>query len=219
MPETLVVTAPSSSTFTEQWTPDKIYKQAVLQEYRLCPPRLSWWALCPQSIADVVLKARYQEEFLAIIRGESSWIREEDLPSIEIDLQEAVGCRKIRCPCCSGTKDIYLLHIGRDTGIQVRLPKDCLCLVYIAFWSVWDNPVQVPKRFRHSGAAGIVEPVSSIMLSFGRQEQIISTLSEDPQRSYFLFGPPNTGKTYMLTVLYRQALQLWATQRYETRAC
>jgi hypothetical protein len=73
----------------------------------------------------------------------------------------------------------------------------------------------VPSRFRLAGATGPVKPCGDIKLSLARQAAILKTINEDTERSYFLFGPPDTGKTYILTALYRYALSRAAKRRYD----
>jgi hypothetical protein len=210
----LEVTAPAPEALVQKWTPGTIYAESYPEDYRIVPPHMKSRYLNRKCPLDNDAQGAFTPEFIAAVQSERSWVPDA-LPRFDPFLQEEVGSKRVECPHCYGTFDIDHTHRGQTTGLVITLSKRCPCTVYRDFWSAWGDPVRVPSRFRAAGATGRIEPSANLSLSLNRQAAIIKTVYEDTQRSYFLAGPPNTGKTHILTALYRCALQRASARVYD----
>lgn len=125
---------------------------------------------------------------------------------------EAIGREGMRCPLCDGGSHIPLLHKGRDTGLLIRIRRwGCPCGMLKNLWRELGNVANIPARFQGVKLEGML-PSGLSILPIERQQTIISFLQSCPDDSYFLFGPPQTGKTHMMTALYRHGVEKWAPQ-------
>jgi hypothetical protein len=59
-----------------------------------------------------------------------------------------------------------------------------------------------------------IAPHPGLTLDLETQAKIITDIKAAPTGSYFLVGPPNTGKSHILTGLFRHALAAWATKSF-----
>ena len=193
----------------QEWTSDTIYAENFLDHYSRrdhtpVPPCLRQINAAPQY---------FSSAFVTAVHAEKEWIA-DPLPRFHPDLQEAVGMKRVECPYCEWGY-VEVIHRGQTTGVVVTFMKKCPCAVYRHFWRVWGDSDRVPKRFRLAGAKGPVTPSSHVQLSIARQEQILKTVYADTSRSYFLSGAPETGKTYILTAIYRKALERATARMFE----
>jgi hypothetical protein len=146
-----------------------------------------------------------------------------DLPGND-ELQahgEAVGRGQMRCPIChsdgSGRAHVALLYQGRDTGIMIRLWSDnCPCRTYRSIWRQLGDGAKVPRLFQGITLEGLA-PSTLSLLPIQRQQAIIDALQGHPGDSFYLYGPPSTGKTHMMSAMYRRAIETWAEQESHQR--
>jgi hypothetical protein len=160
------------------------------------------------------------------VSAESTFDRLEqptDLPgNDELEAHgEAVGRGEMRCPIChsdgSGRGSVALMHRGKDTGIMIRLwCNSCPCRMFRTIWRELGNEAKVPRLFQGITLEGLV-PSTLSLLPAQRQQAIIDALQAKPDDSYYLYGPPQTGKTHMMTAMYRRAVETWAEQESRQR--
>jgi hypothetical protein len=163
------------------------------------------------------------DEWAAIVEQvhrETHWERQQEvgeLPEYQalVDHQEAVASKHLPCPLCHGTDDVYLLHRGADTGLEISLPVSCPCRIVRSISWLWGD---VPQLYRTVSLRGLAPSTESI-LPRARQQEIIKQLQAQPDDSYFLYGPPKTGKTHMSFALYRRAVSVWAFADAHIRQC
>jgi hypothetical protein len=149
-------------------------------------------------------RGRFTEEFKVELARETKWVAEETMPALDRAHREPVGRRLMRCPVCDDEGYVWLLHRGETTGVPMYRTEKCLCEYFHTFWVWW---ARVPERFRQVHL-NHVAPIPNAKIGIDRQAKIIEALRAKPNDSYYLFGPPGTGKTHLSFALYR-----WAAHR------
>jgi hypothetical protein len=99
---------------------------------------------------------------------------------------------------------------GVDSGIDISFPHSCSCGATKAFWREWTRFEARSSRFAKVNFKYLEPNAEQSSLPLDRQAEIIALLKAQPTDSYFLFGPPNTGKTHFMTALHRLALRRWS---------
>ncbi len=97
---------------------------------------------------------------------------------------------------------------GQVTGHIVRFPYDCACKKPLKLHYHWNGPNGVPAHFRDVRMATL-EPSNRSKLAPEHQLSLIHQIQDRPNDSYFLCGAPGSGKTHLMTALYRTALETW----------
>jgi len=222
MSDVITVVAP-------QWTRETIYKPEALSKAApdnapecSVPPRFTWDDL--QSLRQwKMLAGIYPNPFTAAYTAEL--LREDDwricspvvFPPLDPEVRERVGRRQMECPMCQGKQVLYGLQHGLKTGLEVEVPSAvCYCRQLHSFWADWANKEIVSLRFSKANLATL-EPYEHSQLPAQRQQEIIDLLKAHPGDSHYLLGGPGTGKTHMITALYRKTLHNWSVQEWKQR--
>jgi hypothetical protein len=198
MTVTAATTADTIQSDTRTWTRELVY---------LRPSPFMYWP--PAWTPDV-----FTEEFNAELNRETRWKQIAPTPTLPDDVRMQVALRKLECPLCT-TRGIPVIGRGVTTGLEMHFFRPCECHALIDFWDVWQH---VPKRFQDADLDTIT-PIRGLALSEARQATIHAALRAHPTESFLFHGPPNTAKTYMMTALYRHAVQAEVEQGLVHRDC
>jgi len=173
------------------WTREMVYTHPE-RPYLSWPPEWPGGNTC-----------QYTAEYIEACDRETEWVQTEPTPTLAAEQEKAVGLHEIRCPLCSGSRDIPVVVRGTATGIERYSYRDCICRFLSYYWSEWQH---VPRRFKRVGNIADLKPYPSLALSVERQADIIADIQSHPDHSHLLMGMPGTGKTHLLVALFRAAL-------------
>lgn len=206
------------------WTKETIYRSDAL-EY------MDAWVHMPPKLDRSDIRALrqwgsrsnhgqiYTPSYAHEIVREDNWQRvaKPVVPAIDAETAEQIGLKEINCPACHGAGVLYALHHGATTGLEIMLPvQTCVCRGLRSIWHYLADDKVVPPRFRRANLKDL-EPSDLSTLGPERQQEIIALMRAHPADSYHLYGAPGTGKTHLMSALYRHALGAWAKQ--EMRQC
>jgi len=150
-------------------------------------------------------------DIIDLLVSETAWEPFEEPEMIQWSNEGKAICTDAKpCPICTGSGWMNVNNRGRVTGIIAEsISTPCWCGAWKSFWEVWSNPLLVPSRFRDVTLENL-NPSAASTLSLERQGEIIRGLRNAPKDSYFLSGPPGTGKTHCATALYWFCVASWA---------
>jgi hypothetical protein len=198
---------PAPNNPIEGWT--------INQLYNLLRPNLPLIPNLTRGILPTVKKRyphRWSEPFADLLRAETDFTPIEDRPLLTAEQVAAVENQQT-CPVCNGRQEVLVLSRGVTTGMVVNYPYLCKCAIHVKVACKWNDNRQVPRDFR-SVRLSTLEPIPGITSSVPLQADIIKTVQANPHGSFFLFGPPGSGKTHIATALYRTSVEGWARQWY-----
>jgi hypothetical protein len=224
LPDTTTSTTATGTASVETpstWTPDRIFSSSASVSQRELPVWITMDRLRTENYNDHTRShSQFTTEFLAAALAETSWVRSaEASPSpVPLHVEEAVGHGLTSCPECNNSGRVWLPHKGSDSGIDLCFPQSCPCSATKAFWFHWTRFEARSSRFAKVNLKYLEPSGEQSSLPLERQVEIIALLKAQPTDSYFLFGPPNTGKTPFLTALHRVALRRWSSLQWRKGA-
>jgi hypothetical protein len=138
------------------------------------------------------------------------------------ELSEAVG-NGAECPYCADTQTIERKHVGVVTGLHITRRVPCKCGMYRSFYKRWNNPAHVAEQYRIFKLDNL-ERYSGYLKNFNYDvdhpnapsafKHLLETVRTHQYNCYLLTGGAGTGKTTLMTAMYRRALQEWAQKSF-----
>ena len=194
---------------TSPWQPDSMWSESEW------PQRGGTQGWAPRvRLADGALTSVYQanlysKSFIDRLTGEREWTSESELSPLSSAQLKAIGLGKAACPRHNPeTNYVTSYYVGKSSGITVCENVRCVCHQATNFWKHW---AKVPQLYRDV-SYNTLSPISSpdVLLSLGRQKEIIDLVKSAPDDNYLLYGNSRTGKTHISYALHRRALSAWA---------
>jgi hypothetical protein len=209
---------PDSPTAPRPWTRERVYSDPA-DDFWSWPPFLTHH--CIYELRDSRLHHCYDyytPEFCSAIASEQNFQREIPILPLSPETVQLVMNGET-CPQCGSTKggEVRTPHRGLDTGIQLTMPVRCSCGIVVRFRDQWNKQMRAHRRFTDVRLSAIA-PYPRLALDLETQARIITAIKASRSDSYFLVGPPNTGKSHLMTALFRHALGKWATQSWVENA-
>ena len=199
------------------WTPDRVFTPSA-DEFG----RKTWPVYLDRNMLHEFrspyaqrIYSYFTAEFRASATSETRWHR-DPLPPPPPDAAQRVMNGE-PCPVCgsgNGTGTVRTLHRGNDTGIEVLMPVRCPCGAVVRFRDAWAKQMAAHKRFADVRLSSIT-PHPELALDLATQATIIAQVKAAPADSYFLTGQPNTGKSHIMSALFRHALHAWAFETWD----
>jgi len=153
----------------------------------------------------------YSYEFVAASKLETRWTQVEERPDLTWKQGMEVGLGG-ECPLCS-SGNVPLMHHGETTGINMPWDVPCDCRVVRPYWIDYQA---VGGRF-FEAHLDTLKPSTKVSTSVERQQEIIDLVQAHPYDSFFLAGPPGSGKTWLAAALFQNACWESALEQNETK--
>ncbi len=210
-------TPAANATTTKAWTVETIYAPNAWSLYAgSMPPKLH------PDLSVWELQDTYTPEYMHVLARETRWLRIGDLGTIPPSQMARVASAEAACPVCGSHTafggSAWVLHRGEVTGLEVMRAVPCICRAAKLYRRAWTQAMRSHKRFDGVRLHSLAPDARLSSLSLERQAAIIDKLKNNPQHSYLLYGPPNTGKTHFLTALFGHSLLQWAGSVWQ-RSC
>jgi len=131
------------------------------------------------------------------------------------EVARKVGLSQMICPDCQGRREVGRDYTGQTTGIRVSMPDACKCLIYLGFFPKFMNPANVPTDYRNITIHNLKDYAANFR-TFNDPgapkafADLLDQVRQNPYSCFLLVGPAGTGKTTLMTAMYRHALQTWS---------
>lgn len=114
-------------------------------------------------------------------------------------------------PYCDNTYFVDMPAIGAKTKMLAMFEFPCICKPKVRLAQAWNNTKHVPVRFRDVRMTNL-QPIEDIATTVEVQEKVIEFVQKRQHDSYFMYGPAESGKTHIMSALYRVALERYIEQ-------
>jgi hypothetical protein len=202
----------SSALAHTTWTPDTVYASDAPEYTRFnqsaWPPRLTRHQLDSMRRNPAFFNW-LTPEFCQALLSEQRWAPVNDPTLLTGDARRPVMEGK-PCPTC-GSSDgghVSALHRGIDTAIELVIPVRCPCGWVVKLREALAKQMKAHARFADVRLSEI-KPHPGLAIDADTQAKIIDEIKAAPDDSYFLVGQPNSGKSHLMTGLFRRALARW----------
>ncbi len=106
----------------------------------------------------------YDPEFYDLVRKETVFLRDEMPQLLERTVSRRVGLGEMACPNCGwqldttpGIRMVPVCHIGKDTHLELKLLKRCVCHYSELLWQRWaGKKAMIDSRLRDCSLYALV---------------------------------------------------------------